>query len=115
MTEFSQGEIVLIQFLIPAAVPALICFVPMISPDTAEDETSQHSHRSQCAEQQGERKARKRGGAGRSRNRKAATKIVKVTTIYILTSFLSEQFVWSPTEIMLGEKRKGSRSYPGQS
>ena len=81
LSSFSQGEIVLLQFLPPVVVPALLCLLLVIIqifhlrrqvPGVTVKETT---------ETQGTRKKNHRN--------KAATTILLVTTIYVLTTTLS--------------------------
>ena len=81
LSSFSQGEIVLMQFLPPVVVPALLCLPLMIMqifylrrkvPGVTVKETTA-----------------KQGAKKRNHRNKAATTILMVTTIYVLTTTLS--------------------------
>ena len=99
VTSLSQGEVVLTQFLIPVAVPAVACFILMIiqvyhltgqkiSP--ASTQTIWTGQRVKLPE---ETRCDKMKRAGKTRNRKAAITILIVTAIYVITS-LATVAVW---------------------
>ena len=97
LTSFSQGEIVLLQFLAPVSFPALLCFVLMTIqiyhltsgvgiPSNQPGYGAENQSTSQnmvSSEEHGKKKRKKP-----SHNRKAAVTILIVTTIYVLTSVL---------------------------
>ena len=97
LTSFSQGEIVVVQFLTPLALPALLCFVLMTiqiyyltrqkvgitSNQPGAGKKSTQLSKVSSKELRTEKRKKP------SPNRKAAVTILIVTTIYVLTSILS--------------------------
>ena len=97
LTSFSQGEVVVLQFLTPLALPAVLCFVLMIiqichltkqvkaiSSQSGAD-TKSTTQKSTLSSEKQDSKRRKEPG----NHRKAAVTILIVTMIYVLTSILS--------------------------
>ena len=89
-TSLTQTEVVMAQFLTPIAIPALLCFALMIFqishlrqsrigiiPEQKKTGTVEEASRAS------------KGKMKESNNQKAATTILLVTTIYVLTSTLS--------------------------
>ena len=97
LTSFSQVEIVVVQFLIPVVLPALLCFVLMTiqiyyltrqkvaitSNQPGAGKKSTQLSKVSSKEPRTDKKKKP------SPNRKAAVTILIVTTIYVLTSILS--------------------------
>ena len=97
LISFSQGEIVVVQFLVPVVLPALLCFVLMTiqiyyltrqkvgitSNQPGAGKKSTQLSKVSSEEQRTEKRKKL------SPNRKAAVTILIVTTIYVLTSILS--------------------------
>ena len=115
LTSLSQGEIAAIQFLTPTALPAVLCFVLMLfqirhltkhdkaisdqpGSGAEKDGTSQGKTSS-------EGKTEKKKG---NHNHRAAVTILIVTTVYVLTSFLSIAMflVVYRTHLTLGREEK---------
>ena len=91
LTSLSQGEIVLVQFLTPIAIPALLCFVLMIVQIAHLNKRlvgrSEQNPAATDKDVSGKIKSKRRGR--QSNNQKAATTILIVTTIFVLTSTVS--------------------------
>ena len=91
LTSLSQAEIVLVQFLTPLVLPALLCFVLMVFQilhlrKQSFAVTPQVSTRK---EEQGSNKEKDLKQRTNRRKNKAATSILIVTIIYVLTSTVS--------------------------
>ena len=97
LTSFSQGEVVVLQFLTPLVLPALLCFVLMIiqichltkqveamSTQSGADSKSTAQSSTLSSEKQDSKRRKEPGN-----HRKAAVTILIVTIIYVLTSILS--------------------------
>ena len=98
LTSLSQGQIVLVQFLTPIAIPALLCFVLMIVQIVHLNKKQivgrpEQNPAATNKEVPGKIKNKKR--VKQSSNQKAATTILIVTTIYVLTSIISVGVGWN--------------------
>ena len=91
LTSLSQGEIVLVQFLTPLVLPALLCFVLMVFQilHLRKQSFAVTPRISRGVEKQGSNKEKDLKQRTNKRKNKAATSILIVTIIYVLTSTVS--------------------------
>ena len=101
LTSPSQGEIVLVQFLTPLVLPALLCFVLMVfqilhlrkqsfavTPRVSRGKENEESNKEKDPKQRTNKEKDLKHGTNKRKN-KAATSILIVTIIYVLTSTVS--------------------------
>ena len=101
LTSLSQGEIVLVQFLTPLVLPALLCFVLMVfqilhlrkqsfavTPRVSTGKENEESNKEKDPKQRTNKEKDLKHGTNKRKN-KAATSILIVTIIYVLTSTVS--------------------------
>ena len=91
LTSLSQAEIVLVQFLTPLVIPALLCFVLMVFQilHLRKQSFAVTPRVSTRKEEQGSNKEKDLKHRTNRRKNKAATSILIVTIIYVLTSTVS--------------------------
>ena len=88
LSTFSQGEIVLVQFLSPVAVPALLCLFLMVI-QVLYLKKKRNIEQKQIPEGNANTTANTKEAKRRNQKDRAAITILMVTTIYVVTTILS--------------------------
>ena len=85
---FSQGEMVMVQFLLPVAVPALLCLILMVI-QVLYLKKKRNIEQKQMPEKNANTTVNTKEAKKRNQKDKAAITILMVTTIYVVTTILS--------------------------